>query len=148
MSEDSNYIEAMKIVVGQTKASIAVSAAPLALLLAQSRHILALEGVWYSLLMTSATVSLFVATVFSWLMAYYAEATLASETFQQDGKEPRKGQLYKKFIWELSNSTAYPYTEAHFIKVCRHFVWPTVYAIVTGYVSLFVLMLSFIWGSA
>jgi len=142
---DENYIEAMKVVVAQNKSMIAVSGAPLALLLIQSRHLLSLEGFWIPLLVTFATVTLFIATCFSWYIANFFQSTLASEILLKNGEVSIKGRKYMEFIHQLSRQEQYLYTEEGMVDLSKKLAWPTAILLGVGYLSLLILVLSFIW---
>jgi len=147
MSDDENYLAALKIIVDQSKSSIAISGAPLALLLTQSRYLLSLEGWFVSSAMTIAIVSLFFAMSGSWLLASHAQATLASETLFKDGGTPKKGRLYYDFIQRLTHQSQHKYTELGFVELSQKLVWPVAVAILIGYISIITLMLYFVWST-
>lgn len=144
---DENYIDAMEELVSQSKASIAIGGAPLALLLAQLRHLTAIEGLWSSCLLTIASLSLGVATFGAWFIGVSAQNVLAVEKWRKGGVTPQKGKQYFEFLKELNPNAEAMYSEEGFIAISRKWAKPTVACLLVGYLSLILLLLTFIWSS-
>lgn len=114
---DENYIEALKVVVEQTKATVAIAGVPLAILLSQMRVLIENQNFAISVLLTSASLSLFGSTVLAWYSSQFAQSVLAVEIYKKDGKIPSKGRKYLDFIHSLTRREEFLYTEEGFIAL-------------------------------
>lgn len=144
---DENFIDALEEVVSQSKSSIAIGGAPLALLLAQLKHLVSVDGFWVSLLLTIAIVSLGIATFGAWYIANIAQSTLAVEKWRKNAEPPQKGREYFDFLKQLNPHAEVLYSEAGFVEVSRIWAKPTVFFLFLGYIALIVLLLTFVWST-
>lgn len=140
--DDTNYLEALKEVADQSKSSIGIASAPLAIVLVQLRYLSSVEAIWIKLIATGAVASLFVATVLAWIMANDVKITLALELYDRDGKKSEKGTAYRSFILRGNETT---FSEDGAIEVAKRFVGKFWAFALIGYLLLFILVLGIIW---
>ncbi|MBM1687645.1 hypothetical protein [Sulfitobacter geojensis] len=143
--DEENYIDSLKVLLDMMKGNIALSGVPLALLLSQLRVLLANENLLISIVLTLAVVCLFVATSLSWATSQFGHSLLALDLYHKGDKLPKKGRLYLDFIRSLSSDHELLYSEKTFVNLVKKTVYPIVYLIVFGYLSLFFLFLLVIW---
>ncbi|GLP85455.1 hypothetical protein GCM10007921_10150 [Tritonibacter mobilis] len=142
--DDSNYLDALKEAVEQSKASIGISSVPLGIILLQLKYLAEVSSLLLKLLATMGVFTLFAATILAWFLAITFQSTYAMEVYNRNGVRSEKGNKYAAWIVSYGRGGS-AFGEEHLINVSRTLVGPFWILCLIGYACLIMFILALIW---
>ncbi|MGR3290628.1 MAG: hypothetical protein ACU0C9_05465 [Paracoccaceae bacterium] len=143
--DDSNYLDALGEIRARSRASIAISSVPLALVLVQLQYLASVNSFWPQFFATAAVLLLFFGTLIASSIAVIIQNTYTAELFRRDGKESQKGHKFLEYAFGLSTNPN-AFTEESAIENSRRLLTPFWICTLFGYISLFILVFLLIWS--
>ncbi|MGM0586075.1 MAG: hypothetical protein ACQEUZ_15620 [Pseudomonadota bacterium] len=137
------YIEALEVLVDSAKTSLALSAAPLALLFAKLESLRGTESVILKIGATIVLILFFFVSLASVTSLVWTRVLLAKEKLLQDGPPEKGGEILNWF--EANVAKGQSIGEGHYVNIAeinRKFASP---ALVLAYLLGFVYSVIFLW---
>jgi len=141
--EDEQYLEALNKGVRNTRTNLAIFVAPLLLMLAQLRTIIALDVGWLSLLATIALLAFSVGTVVSFLLLALFQSFEVKEILDLAKREKGRGVAYLNYYKSLHPNL----TEEWLIGFANRIAGLSLVCMLLGYLSLATLLIAVIWST-